>query len=96
MDVVVAPVLQCSTPAPGDAFRVDVPLQLSVTDTNGAEGVPPGSALAVPFELVHPNALVVVTEYVPTLVTVIEDVVSVVLQSNEPEALVDKVEVVSQ
>src|SRR4051812_37455272 len=51
--VVVAPVLHVKLP-PAVVDKPDVPLQLSVTDTVGAEGLENGDAIPVPSLLVHP------------------------------------------
>jgi hypothetical protein len=54
-----------------------------------------GAATPEPDSLVQPFA-VCVTVNVPALLTVIDEVVSVVLHNNVPEAVVDKVDVPSQ
>ena len=91
---VASPVLQSNVPV---AFvdKVDVPLQLSVTLTEGAVGVVFGDAVPDPAALVQPLT-VVVTVYVPEVFTVIVEVFAPVLHNNVPVALVDKVEVPSQ
>ena len=75
--------------------KVDVPLQLFTTFTEGVAGVVFGAAVPEPAELVQPST-VCVTVYVPALITVIDGVVSVVLHNNVPDAVVDKVDVPSQ
>jgi len=61
---------------------VDVP-QLSTTDTVGADGISCGAATPLPEGLVHPFS-VCVTEYVPAVVTVIDEVVAPLLHNKEP------------
>ena len=86
---VVAPVLQVRNPT---AFveSVDDP-QLSVTVTAGAGGMATGAAMPLPAVLVHPFT-VVVTEYVPGVVTVMLDVAAPVFHSRVPAAVVDRVD----
>ena len=91
---VVAPVLHSSVPAAA-VDKVDVLLQLSTTVTTGAAGVVFGAAVPLPAALVQPFT-VVVTVYVPAMLTVIEDVDSPVLHSSVPVATVDKVDVLLQ
>ena len=93
MEDVVAPVLQSNAPA-AVADKFDVPSQLLVTLTVGADGIAIGAAVPVLTGLVHPFT-VVVTLYVPATATVTEDVVAPVLHSNEPApaARVDNLEV---
>ena len=91
---VVSPVLQTKLPV-ALVNKVEVPLQLSVTLTDGAVGVAFGDAVPEPAALVHPLT-VVVTVYVPEVFTVIVEVFAPVLHNNVPVALVDKVEVPSQ
>ena len=74
-----------------DVDNVDVPLQLLVTLTDGAVGVVFGAAVPDPAALVQPST-VCVTVYVPALLTVIDEEVSVVLHNNVPEADVESVE----
>ena len=88
------PVLQSKVPV-ALVDKVEVPLQLSVTLTDGAVGVVFSDAVPEPAALVHPLT-VVVTVYVPALATEIVDNAEPLLQSNVPVALVDKVEVPSQ
>ena len=58
--------------------------QLSTTDTTGADGIAFGAATPLPEGLVQPFT-VCVTEYVPAVVTVIEDeVIASVLHNKEP------------
>jgi len=89
MEVVVAPVLQTSDPT-AVVESVDDP-QLLVTVTAGAGGIETGAATPLPGELIHPFT-VVVTEYVPGVVTVMFGVVAPVFQSSEPAAVVDNVD----
>lgn len=90
MDEVVAPVLHNNVP---DAVvdKVDVPLQLFTTFTTGVAGKALGAAVPLPAMLVHPFT-VVVTEYEPAEVTVIEEAVAPLLHSNVPVAVVESVE----
>ena len=71
---------------------VEVPLQLSTTDTTGVVGVDLGLAVPLPASLLQPFT-VVVTVYIPAVFTVIVEVVSPVLHNRLPDALVDKVDV---
>jgi hypothetical protein len=57
--------------------------QLSTTDTVGADGIAFGAATPLPEGLVHPFT-VCVTEYVPAVVTVIDEVVAPLLHNKEP------------
>ncbi len=50
-----------------------------------------GAAVALPGKLVHPFS-VVVTVYIPGVVTVMLEVVAPVLHSNSPSAVVDRVD----
>jgi hypothetical protein len=54
-----------------------------------------GAATPEPEALIHPLT-VCVSVYVPALFAFIDDVVSVVLHNNIPDAVVDKVDVPSQ
>jgi hypothetical protein len=54
---VVSPVLQSSVPVKFDAISDDVPSQLSVTVTVGADGGLPGFAIPLPAVDVHPAAV---------------------------------------
>ena len=58
-------------------------MQLSVTVTTGVAGIAFGEAFAKAGALVHPFT-VLVTEYDPPLLTVIDGVVSPVLHSKSP------------
>ena len=91
IDEVFAPVLHNNVPV-ALVDKVEVPLQLSVTLTDGAVGVVFGDAVPDPAALVQPLT-VVVTVYVPALATVIVDNDEPLLQSNVPVAFVDKVDV---
>ncbi len=82
MDEVVAPLLHNKEPAKDAAVNVELP-QLSTTDTVGADGIAFGAATPLPEELVQPFT-VCVTEYVPAVVTVIDDVVAPLLHNKEP------------
>ena len=75
--------------------NLDVPLQLSTTTITGVGGVVFGAAIAEPAALVHPFT-VVVTVYVPAVLTMMLDAVSPVLQSKLPAAKVANVDVPSQ
>ena len=72
--------------------KVEVPLQLSTTDTTGVVGVDLGLAVPLPASLLQPFT-VVVTVYIPAVFTVMVEVVSPVLHNRLPDALVDKVDV---
>ena len=72
--------------------KADVPLQLFTTFTEGVAGVVFGAAVPDPAELVQPST-VCVTVYVPALLTVIDEVVSVVLHNKLPVVVADNVEV---
>jgi hypothetical protein len=84
IDGVVSPVLHSKVPVKFDAVNIDVPSQLSVTVTVGAAGAIPGFATPLPGLDVHPAPRDCVTVYVPAVVTVIDGVVSPVLQSSVP------------
>ena len=75
--------------------NVDVPSQLFTTFIEGVPGVDFGAAMPSPGKLVQPS-IVCVTVYVPGVITVTEEVVSGMLQSKYPPAVVDNVEVPSQ
>jgi hypothetical protein len=67
--------------------------QLLVTLTVGVEGTAFGAAVPVPDALLHPTPLVAVTEYVPELVTVMDEVTAPPgLQNNVPVEAVDNTE----
>ena len=57
--------------------------QSSTTVTTGADGIAFGAAIPLPEELVQPFN-VCVTEYVPAVVTVIDEVVAPLLHNKEP------------
>ena len=59
--------------------------------TTGADGIAKGAAIAEPEALVHPPN-VLVTVYVPAVVTVIDEVVAPVFHNKDPEAVVDNTE----
>ena len=61
------------------------------TVTTGADGIDKGAAIPEPEALVHPPT-VLVTVYVPAVVTVIDEVVAPVLHNNAPVAVVDNTE----
>jgi hypothetical protein len=83
MDEVVAPLLHNKEPVNDVAVNIELP-QLSTTDTVGAAGIAFGAATPLPEGLVQPFN-VCVTEYVPAVVTVIEDeVIASVLHNKEP------------
>ena len=82
IDEVVAPLLHNNEPVNDAAVNVELP-QLSTTDTVGADGIACGAATPLPEELVQPFT-VCVTEYVPGVVTVIDEVVAPLLHNKEP------------
>ena len=84
IDGVVAPVLHNKVPVKFDAVSNDVPSQLSVTVTVGANGALPGFAIPLPGPDVHPAPRDCVTVYVPAVVTVIDGVISPVLHNKVP------------
>jgi hypothetical protein len=88
---VVAPLLHNKLPA-ALVDSVDVPLQLSTTDTSGTAGAAFGLAVPPPALLAQPFT-VVVTVYVPATFTVMAEVVAPLLHNRIPAALVDKVDV---
>ena len=63
--------------------------------TTGGEGAVLGAAVPLPAALVQPFT-VVVTVYIPPVLTVILEVVAPVLHNREPVAAVDKLDVPSQ
>ncbi len=85
----VSVVLQNSDPV-AEVDNVEEP-QLFTTVMSGADGGVTGDAAPVPATLVQPFT-VWVTEYVPA-VTVMDDEVAPVLQRSEPVEAVDKMEV---
>jgi hypothetical protein len=87
----VAPLLHNRLPA-ALVDRVEVPLQLSCTETSGTAGVVFGLAVPPPALLVQPF-VVDATVYVPAVVTVIIEDVSPVLHNRLPAALVESVDV---
>ena len=82
MDEVVAPLLHNKEPVNEPAVNVELP-QLFTTVTTGADGIACGAATPLPEELVHPFTICV-TEYVPAVVTVINEVVAPLLHNKEP------------
>ena len=82
IDEVVAPLFHNKEPVNEPAVNVVLP-QLSTTDTMGADGISFGAATPLPEGLVHPFT-VCVTEYVPAVVTVINEVVAPLLHNKEP------------
>jgi hypothetical protein len=78
MDGVVAPLLHDNEPVNPDAVNTELP-QLLTTATVGTTIVPVGAAVPLPATLVHP-LIVWVTVYVPAAGTVMDAVVSPVLQ----------------
>src|SRR6185295_5280956 len=82
MDEVVAPLLHSKEPVKDVAVNIELP-QLFTTDTTGADGIACGAATPLPEGLVHPFT-VCVTEYVPAVVTVIDEVVAPLLHNKEP------------
>lgn len=91
MEDVVVPVLHNNVPV-AVVDNVEVPLQLLTTFTVGLAGVAFGAAVPEPASLAQPFT-VWVTVYIPALLTIIEEAVSVVLHNNVPDAVVDKVDV---
>jgi len=82
MDEVVAPLLHNKEPVNDVAVNIELP-QLFSTVTTGADGISLGAATPLPGRLVHPFT-VCVTEYVPAVVTVIDEVVAPLLHNKEP------------
>ena len=89
IDGVVAPVLHNNDPV-AVVDNMEYP-QLLTTVTTGADGIANGAAIPEPEVLVHPPT-VLVTEYVPAVVTVIDEVVAPVLHNNDPVEVVDNTE----
>ena len=83
IDEVVVPLLHNNEPVKDVAVNIELP-QLSTTDTVGADGISCGVATPLPEGLVHPFT-VCVTEYVPAVVTVIDEVVAPLLHNRSPE-----------
>jgi len=82
MDEVVAPLLHNKEPVKESAVNVELP-QLFTTVTTGADGITFGAATPLPGTLVHPFT-VCVTEYVPAVVTVIDEPAAPVLHNKGP------------
>ena len=82
MDEVVAPLLHNKEPVKDVAVNIELP-QLFTTVTTGADGITFGAAIPVPEGLVQPFT-VCVTEYVPDVVTVMDEVVAPLLHNKEP------------
>ena len=82
MDEVVAPLLHNKEPVKDVAVNIELP-QLFTTVTTGAVGIAFGAATPLPEGLVQPFT-VCVTEYVPAVVTVIDEVVAPLLHNKEP------------
>ena len=78
----VAPLLHNKEPVKDVTVNVELP-QLSTTDTMGADGISCGAATLLPEGQVQPFT-VCVTEYVPAVVTVIDEVVAPLLHNKEP------------
>ena len=89
IEAVVAPLLHNIVPPVG-IDKAELP-QLFTTVTTGVAGVAFGAAMPEPAALVHPLT-VLVTVYVPAVVTVIEAVVAPVLHNIVPPVGIDKVE----
>ena len=83
IDEAVAPLLHNKEPLNDPAVNVVLP-QLSTTDTVGAAGIAFGAATPLPEGLVQPFTICV-TEYVPAVVTVIDEVVAPLLHNRSPE-----------
>ena len=82
MELVVSPVLHDNDPVTPVAVKTELP-QLLVTDIPGTAGVGLGADVALAAGLEQPF-IACVTVYVPAVVTVIDDVVAPLLQSNAP------------
>ena len=82
IDEVVVPLLHNKEPVKDVAVSIELP-QLFTTVTTGADGIAFGAAIPLPEGLVQPFN-VCVTEYVPAVVTVIDEVVAPLLHNNEP------------
>jgi hypothetical protein len=89
IESVVAPLLHNIVP-PAGIDKTELP-QLFTTVTTGVCGSAFGAAIPEPFRLVHPLT-VLVTVYVPGVVTVTEAVVAPVLHNMVPVAVVNNVE----
>ena len=89
MEAVVAPLLHKIVP-PAGIERVELP-QLLTTVTAGVAGVAFGAAAPEPAALIHPLT-VLVTVYVPGVVTLMEAVVAPLLHRIVPPAGIDRVE----
>jgi hypothetical protein len=87
----VDPVLHKRLPV-ASVDNVDVPSQLLTTVTIGVAGVVFGAAMPVPGKLVQPLT-VVVTEYDPGTLTIIDEPVAVVFHNKLPLAVVDRMDV---
>lgn len=93
IEEVVAPLLHNNDPVAVVA-KTEFP-QLFVTVTTGAEGVDFGAAIPLPNALAQPFT-VVLTVYVPAVLTVIVEVVALLLHNNDPVAVVDSTDVLLQ
>jgi len=82
VDEVIVPLLHNKEPVKDVAVNIELP-QLSTTDTVGAAGIACGAATPLPEGLVQPFTICV-TEYVPAVVTVIDEVVAPLLHNNGP------------
>ena len=82
MDEVVAPLLHNKEPVKDVAVNIELP-QLFTTVTTGADGIAFGAATPLPEGLVHPFTICV-TEYVPAVVTVIDEPAAPVLHNKGP------------
>jgi hypothetical protein len=82
MDAVVAPLLHNKEPVNDVAVNIELP-QLFTTVTTGADGIAFGAATPLPEGLVQPFTICV-TEYVPAVVVVIDEVVAPSLHNKEP------------
>ena len=78
----VAPLLHNNDPVKVVAVNVELP-QLSTTVTTGADGIVFGATTPLPEGLVQPFS-VCVTEYVPAVATVIDEVVAPLLHNKGP------------
>jgi hypothetical protein len=93
IEEVVAPLLHNNDPV-AVVDKTEFP-QLFVTVTAGAEGVDFGAAIPLPNALAQPFT-VVLTVYVPAVLTVIVEVVALLLHNNDPVAVVDSTDVLLQ
>ena len=89
IEAVFAPLLHNIVPPVG-IDKIELP-QLFATVTAGVAGVAPGAAMPEPAALVHPLT-VLVTVYVPAVVTVIEAVFAPLLHAIVPPVGIERIE----